>query len=220
MQRRPRFTHAATEDLYRYWDRRRGGRSAPDRTEIEPGDIRAILPDTFILEVDEADGYTWRLAGTRVCALHCRELKGRDFLSDWDGKERATLHSLLDAVVRESAVGVLQLEAKTERGQVLELEMVLLPLKVFGRANCRVLGAIAALDQPYWLGVTPPRERRIAGMRMVFPATAPAEPDAIERRPQAAPLVPAGPEPPVTALASIERVRRYRHLMVVDGGKV
>jgi hypothetical protein len=207
MLRKPRFAQPATEELFQYWDRRRAGRPAPDRSEIEPSDIRSILPDTFILEVDEARGYAWRLAGTRVCGLHCRELKGRDFLTDWHGKERATLTSLLEAVVTESAVAVLQAAYATERGQMIEAEMVLLPLRVFARPICRVLGAIATTERPYWIGIAAPTRRTITGMRLIWPSGVPE--DIVEPQPPACDPI----------LDEADGSRRYRHLMVLDGGK-
>jgi PAS domain len=41
--------HAASRELYAYWEERRGRRRAPERTEIEPGAIRGALSDAFIL---------------------------------------------------------------------------------------------------------------------------------------------------------------------------
>ena len=32
--------HAASRELYAYWEERRGQRLAPERTDIEPGAIR------------------------------------------------------------------------------------------------------------------------------------------------------------------------------------
>lgn len=208
----PRFAHSATEELYRYWDRRRGSRPAPDRSEIEPGEIRTILPDTFILEADPAMGYTWRLAGTRVCALHCRELKGRDFLGDWHGQHRETMQSLLNGILRDHAVAVLQFSGRTDRNQTLDMEMVLLPLRVFGRPTCRVLGAIGTMDQPYWVGLHPPLRRTIDGVRLLWPSGEPGlfEDPALE--PPALDFETAAPD-------TLESMRRYRHLMVLDGGK-
>lgn len=212
--RSPRFAHAATEELFHYWDRRRGNRPAPDRSEIEPGEIRGILPDTFILEVDSAFGFTWRLAGTRVCALHCRELKGRDFLSDWTGQHRETVRSLLEAVIRDHAVAVLQFDAHTERKQSLDIEMVLMPLRVFGRPTCRILGAIGPMDLPYWVGLHPPTTREIEGVRLFWPSGQPGQRH--DETPMAVPppLASATVSPP-----ALDSMRRYRHLMVLDGGK-
>lgn len=213
MQRTHRFGHSATEQLFHYWDRRRGSRPAPDRSEIEPGDIRDILPDTFILEIEDDNRFSWRLAGTRVCALHCRELKGRDFLNDWTGKERDTLLSILEAVLHEAAVGIVQFEGCTERDQMLDMEMVLLPLRVFGRPTCRILGSIGTMGTPYWLGVRPPERRRISHMRLIWPSGMPSD----------AALTPlalktdGGHMPTLTSAP--DNLRRYGHLTVLDGGK-
>ena len=56
--------------LHAYWDRIRGERSAPERSEIEPGAIRNLLADSLILELAAAQRTaTIRLAGTRLGAL-------------------------------------------------------------------------------------------------------------------------------------------------------
>src|ERR1700728_823423 len=83
--------HAASRELYAYWQELRGRRPAPTRAEIEPGAIRRILSEAFILALDRASGYPFRLAGTRVCALFGRELKGETFLDLWDEPGRRTV---------------------------------------------------------------------------------------------------------------------------------
>ena len=235
MQRPPRFAHRATEALFGYWDRKRGDRVAPERSEIEPADIRTILPDTFILEVTDQNRVAWRLAGTRVCALHCRELKGRDYLGDWTGADKDSIQGLIEAVRVEGAVAIVQFEGQSRRKQALAHELVLLPLDVFGRSERRVLGAIVPLDQPYWIGVEPPLARKITGMRLVWPSlkpkafgtARPAAPTSVPNAGQidsigalAAPGRPAnlGGQPPVLVSAEMG-ARRVRHLMVFEGGK-
>ena len=59
-------------ELFQYWNRLRGTRPAPRRTEIEPSDIKTLLADTFILEQDSRGLPVFRLAGTRLCALFGR----------------------------------------------------------------------------------------------------------------------------------------------------
>src|SRR6185436_10758974 len=78
-----RMKHATSRELYQYWDRVRRGQPAPKRSDIEPSDIRRILADTFILEVTDRETYAIRLAGTRICALYGREIKGTNFLDLW-----------------------------------------------------------------------------------------------------------------------------------------
>ena len=81
--------HAASRELYAYWEERRGTRPAPERAEIEPGAIRGVLSDAFILALDGSAGHPVRLAGTRVCALFGRELKGESFLDLWGAAKPA-----------------------------------------------------------------------------------------------------------------------------------
>lgn len=229
MQRAPRFAHPSPMALYEYWNAKRGGRAAPERSEIEPGDIRAILPDTFILDVDAPGPVTWRLAGTRVAAIHCRDLKDRPFLGDWQGEGRDGIASLITAVVREAAVAVVQFEGRSRRDATLDFEMVMMPVDVFGRSGRRVLGAVVPLDVPYWLGTEPPARRRITAMRLAWPnapdvpfgrrASVPAAGPSPEAAvPAQAPVWLPRAEPPALATARIGG-RRVGHLMVLDGGR-
>ena len=48
--------HAASRELYAYWQERRGKRAAPERADIEPGAIRQVLSDAFILALDGGSG--------------------------------------------------------------------------------------------------------------------------------------------------------------------
>jgi hypothetical protein len=80
--------HVTSRELYDYWNRVRRGRPAPRRNEIEPGDIRRILADTFILEVTGRDRFPIRLAGTRMCGMYGREIKGGNFLDLWTVNDR------------------------------------------------------------------------------------------------------------------------------------
>jgi hypothetical protein len=68
--------HPANRELYGYWNERRGDRLAPERADIEPSAIRQVLGDTFVLAADGIAHHPFRLAGTRLCALFGRELKG------------------------------------------------------------------------------------------------------------------------------------------------
>jgi len=97
--------HASTRELFAYWNGRRGARVAPERAEIDPGAIRTALGDTFLLASAPDGGHTFRLAGTRVCALFGRELKGECFISLWEDADRAAARSLLRIVATEM-VGV------------------------------------------------------------------------------------------------------------------
>ena len=58
--------HPSSRAFYAYWDEKRAGARAPDRSEIEPAAVRELLGDIFVLSYDSAAGYPFRVAGTRL----------------------------------------------------------------------------------------------------------------------------------------------------------
>ena len=46
--------------LFAYWNSLRGARSAPDRRDLDPTQIRDALANTFILQAEENGSYTFR----------------------------------------------------------------------------------------------------------------------------------------------------------------
>ena len=58
--------HAVSRELYAYWRALRRGGCPPERNEVEPGAIRCLLPDTFVLEFDAESGYPFRICGSRI----------------------------------------------------------------------------------------------------------------------------------------------------------
>jgi hypothetical protein len=119
--------HAASRELYAYWQEKRGTRAAPERMEIEPGAIRSVLADAFVLTFDGKAGYPIRLAGTRLCALFGREIKGESFLELWASTNRPTLEGLLSILSDECIGTVAGASAQNAGGETLDLELLLLP---------------------------------------------------------------------------------------------
>ncbi len=147
--------HAASRELYAYWEKRRGRRPAPERAEIEPGAIRGALSDAFVLALDGTGGYTVRLAGTRVCALFDRELKGEPFLGLWAAGSRTLVAGLL-AILADECVGTVAGAAAHNRaGEAINLELLLLPLDARRPSFARAIGVLAPLQIPPWLGAIP-----------------------------------------------------------------
>jgi hypothetical protein len=147
--------HAASRELFAYWQEQRGRRQAPERAEIEPGAIRQILSETFILALDNAAGYPFRLAGTRVCALFGRELKGESFVKLWTETDRRTIADLLAIVSEEWTGTVAGVTAHNGNGETLELELLLLPLSAPRPSLARTIGVLAPLKMPQGLGLSP-----------------------------------------------------------------
>ncbi len=146
--------HPSNRELFDYWNERRGSRLAPERADIEPSAIRQVLGDTFVLAADGIGHYPFRLAGTRLCALFGRELKGESFLKLWERSGQTAMRELL-AVVMEEKIGVVaSVTGATADDTMLavNLELLLLPLSHQSQAEARVLGALAPMAAPYWLG--------------------------------------------------------------------
>lgn len=153
--------HAASRALTAYWNERRGKRAAPDRADIEPGAIRRILGDTFILAFDPHQGHPYRLAGTRVCALFGRELKSEPFLGAWSGEDREAVATLVATAARESNGVVASVAGTTSEDWNVELELLILPLRHRGDGHGRLIGVLAPLAVPFWLGTS-----RLAAIRL------------------------------------------------------
>jgi hypothetical protein len=145
---------------------------APRRFEVEPAKIAALLPETFIAECAGMLGYRFRLAGTKICEQFGRELRGADLLSLWNTDDRDAVASLLRNVFTDAAVGHFVFRAYSRTNRQASFELVLLPLIHTGEAINRVLGAITAIEPPFWLGAEPCRARRSSRCTCIGP-TAP-----------------------------------------------
>ena len=209
--------HGASRELYAYWNRVRGGDRAPHRGAIEPSDIRRVLADTFILEVVDRETHLVRLAGTRVCSIYCRELKSTNFFDLWRADDRSAISTLAAAVSEDGAAAVVTIEARTARDQDVTAELLLLPLRNSGPAFDRVLGSLAVLERPYWLGTEPVARQTIASLRLIWPDETPPFMRRRTDTPGARSLTQMPPPAPIPFPA--RNSRRRGHLFVVDGGK-
>ena len=163
--------HPSIRDLLDYWNERRGRRAVPERDDIEPEAIRGLLADAFILSIDPARGHPFRLAGTRVCALLGREIKGQAFLDLFSPDTRSELRDLIGIIAQESVGVVAGVRELAAAGRGAALELVLLPLRHHGCSDARLLGALAASEPPNWLGTRALRCLELGTYRFVGRAT-------------------------------------------------
>ena len=141
-----------TKELYAYWSHLKGARSAPDRSDIDPAEIRQVLADTFIIEVDAPCLFPIRLCGTRLNALWLADRKGCSFLDLWREEDRREVAAALLTVIEGVTPIVAGARTRATGFQSLELELLLLPLRHFGKTHSRVLGSLAPSYQSDWLG--------------------------------------------------------------------
>lgn len=204
--------HPTSRMLHSYWDRLRRERAAPERSEIEPGEIRTLLADSLILEVDmPRAAASVRLAGTHVCALFGRELRGRAFGEIW-GVTDAEPWRLVEAVALDTVGVVAGLRGTTDREEAIDLELLLLPLRHHGETQARILGALSPACVPHWLGIRPVTRLQTTSMRVLGHETLGHE--AASGRPDAGATLRNLPEP-----ANDTAPLRRGHLLVHRGGR-
>jgi hypothetical protein len=171
-----KMRHRVSRELYAYWDSLRGARAAPDRGDIDPASIRHVLADTFILEVDSACTFPMRLCGSRLNALRGDDQKGVSFLDMWRDQERRDVAAALLTVIDGATPIVGGARTGPDPGnsfvadwatQEMDLELLLLPLRHFGKTHSRLLGSLAAFGSPRWFGRDRAAPLELVSMRII-----------------------------------------------------
>jgi hypothetical protein len=193
--------HQTTETVFRYFNDLRAGRSAPLRHEIDPSQLKGVLPDLFIMENGRDGLVRFRLAGTRVCTVLGREMRECAFSDIWDPAFRHRMRLAAETVLANRNPLELAITATGDDGSVLSLEMLMLPLLSRIDRCDRIFGSLVVLDPPTTLESVP---RRFRPADLVF---APAS-DVLPVRADGGTLATIG-----------GLVTRFAHLRVFEGGK-
>jgi hypothetical protein len=138
--------HPSNQQFFAYWDAKRAGARAPDRSEIEPEAVRELLPDIFVLSCDAAARFPFRVAGTRLCALLGRDLKDRSFSELFTGDGRREIEDIITVVTEEMLAAVAGITAVSENGTPAHLELLLLPFSHRAHAPLSLTGLLAPFD--------------------------------------------------------------------------
>jgi hypothetical protein len=138
--------HPSTREFFAYWDEKRGTARAPERSEIEPGAVRELLGDIFVLSYDATAGYPFRVAGTRVCALLGRDLKDRSFSALFEADGRREIEEIIAVVAEEMQAAVAGITASSQDGSPAHLELLLLPFNARAHAPISLTGLLAPFE--------------------------------------------------------------------------
>ena len=205
--------HKHSLELFDYWTAKRGTRAAPNRTDIEPADIRDVLPHVFICDLKPDQQLTFRLAGTALCSLCCRELKGQAFGSLWltDGVRNASRTGA--SVASRATPAVLSLDCLSTGGRVTQAEMLLLPITGPTGEHDRLIGLLSLFTPPYWIGHDPLAGFSTTGIRFMDVSR---DPVFLANRPEVdlASPTPGGLRPKI-----LPESRKVGHLVVLEGGR-
>ena len=138
--------HPSSREFFAYWDAKCGDARAPDRSEIEPGAVRELLGDIFVLSYDNDAGYPFRVAGTRVCALLGRDLKDASFSALFTPDGRREIEDIISYVAEEMLAAIAGITATAEDGSTAHLELLLLPFNNRAHSPISLTGLLAPFE--------------------------------------------------------------------------
>jgi len=138
--------HPSNREFFAYWDEKRGSARAPERSEIEPGAVRELLGDIFVLSYDGAAGHPFRVAGTRLCALLGCDLKDRSFSAMFAPDARREIEDIIAVVAEEMLAAVAGITATSEDGSPAHLELLLLPFNARAHTPLSLTGLLAPFE--------------------------------------------------------------------------
>jgi hypothetical protein len=138
--------HPSSREFFAYWDAKRGDARAPDRSEIEPGAVRELLGDIFVLSYENEAGYPFRVAGTRVCALLGRDLKDTGFSTLFAPDSRREIEDIISYVAEEMLSAIVGITATSDEGTTAHLELLLLPFNNRAHAPISLTGVLAPFE--------------------------------------------------------------------------
>ena len=138
--------HMQTQTLLNYWRRMRGEQLAPAKTSIVPRDIKKHLAFTFLLRSEGHDRFSFVLAGTGVCDLFGRELRGSSFGHLFAETSRDGATTSLVRTAHLSVPTVAACVAETADGRPLNAEILLLPFADERGETTYILGHFQSLE--------------------------------------------------------------------------
>lgn len=136
------YQRMTCEEIYNYWDQLRGEDGAPLRSAIEPANLSAALPDLFMLEAEPEGDLRFRLAGTRMCSLFGRELRGESFIVLWAGGRESNAMDIARGVILYESPALINVTGFSENAETCRYDMLLLPVRANDGRCDRLLGAL------------------------------------------------------------------------------
>jgi hypothetical protein len=140
--------HKTTQTVFDHFNRIRDGNPAPLRADIHPEELKSALPDIFILDMDRHGNFVFRLAGTRVCTILGRELRGEQFVALWHAPHRHRMKLAAEAVLANQAPMTVRVRSIADEENDGDLEMLLMPLSSRPGIVDRLYGCLADLSHP------------------------------------------------------------------------
>ncbi|MBV8534545.1 MAG: PAS domain-containing protein [Alphaproteobacteria bacterium] len=135
---------AGPKALFAYWNRKLAGRRMPARSDIDPLDLKTVLPHLVLLDVQRTPlDFRYRVAGTRTYDIFGYDLTGRSVRDLEPRALSAGIWGCLEAMTRDGLPQHAHLEFATTRGYARSYRVLRLPLGDDGTTVDRILVATA-----------------------------------------------------------------------------
>ena len=93
--------HPSLRKLHEYWNARRGTRSMPARSDIDPVDLKPVLPVMILIDVvSDPRRYVYRLVGTHEVEMRGSDPTGKPVEEAYYAESAEDTTYYLDRVVR------------------------------------------------------------------------------------------------------------------------
>jgi len=131
--------HKTVQAMYDYWLAKRGSRAMPARADIEPAEIKKLLPMMVLVDVtNDARRFVYRLVGTQEVSERGTDPTGKPVAEAFFGGSLEESLSCYEYVVRNRAPFCYRDPYAAPDGQVQNDDIVYLPLSDDG-ANVNMI---------------------------------------------------------------------------------
>lgn len=128
-----------------YWNRCRGGRDMPSRSDMQPTDIASLLPYVFLVDVMPGRSrYRYRLVGTMIAEWSGEDATGRSMDDPRCGDGSSKFIALHDEVVHSRTPLLTVNQPALFHGSTLLFDRILLPLADEDGRVSMIIGAADA----------------------------------------------------------------------------
>lgn len=133
--------HPRLMQLYEYWNDKRGNRSMPSRADLDPLDLRALLPNIALVDIEEGPRrYRYRLVGTALIAVLGQDLTGK-YLDQMPMLFRRFAGNAYDELMARKAPTYAVFDTNLPLLRTVRYKRLMLPLSADGqRVNMVIAG--------------------------------------------------------------------------------
>jgi hypothetical protein len=126
--------HSSLRALHDYWEAQRGTRSMPARADIDPIDLKSLLPLLILIDVvPDPRRYVYRLVGTQEVEMRGADPTGKPVTEAYYGESPEETTCYLDRVVRTRQPVLYRGTYQPLRTRVQQEDVLYLPLSQDGQ---------------------------------------------------------------------------------------